>query len=98
MALQKQPEIVITDFALGEEMNGLQAARQIKTYFPKCNIILLTMYDPKEIMRRDGDGTIKSFISKSNLYEELIPTIKRILSGPNRNSATTTINTRKKHD
>ena len=80
LARKKKPQIVVIDFALGG-INGLEAACQIKKYFPKCIIIMLTIYDPKEIFRRDGGGIIHSFISKSDLYEELVPVINRILNG-----------------
>lgn len=82
LARKKKPQIVVIDFALGG-ITGLEAARQIKKYLPKCSIILLTIYDPQEIFRRDGDGIIQSFISKSDLYEQLVPVINKILNNSN---------------
>jgi DNA-binding NarL/FixJ family response regulator len=83
LAKKRKPEIAVIDYAL-EGMNGLEAARQIKKYLPKCNIIMLTIYDPKEISRRDGHGTIRFFISKGNLYDRLVPAIRKILNPTNR--------------
>jgi len=85
LARKKKPDIVVADFALGG-INGLEAALQIKKYFSKCSIIMLTVYEPKEIFRRDRRGVIRFFISKSDLYEQLVPVINRILrdSGTNK--------------
>ena len=80
LARKKKHQIVVIDFALGG-INGLETTRQIKKFLPKCSIIMLTLYDPKEIFRRDGHGMIQSFISKSDLYEQLVPAINRILHG-----------------
>jgi len=86
LARKNKPEIVLTDFALGG-INGLEAARQIKKHLPRCSIIMLSVYDPKEIFRRDGHGAIRYFISKRDLYEQLVPVINRIFrdSGKNKN-------------
>ena len=78
LARMKKPVIVVTDFGLGG-INGLEVARQIKKHLPKCNIIMLTMYDPKEILRKDANGMIKFFINKGDLSEQLVPAIRRIL-------------------
>lgn len=88
LATKKNPEIVVMDFYLGG-MDGLEAARQIKKRVPKCNIIMLTMYDPKEIAGKDRKGTIKRFISKGDLYEQLVPVLRRILHDSDVNKKTT---------
>lgn len=78
LARKKKPQIVIMDFAL-KGIDGLEAARRIKEYLPQCAIIMLTVYDPKEIFRRDGHGAIRFFINKDDLYDQLMPVICRIL-------------------
>ena len=88
LARKKKPEIAVIDFMLGG-IDGLEAARQIKKHLPKCGIIMLTMYEPKEIFCRDGHGTIRFFISKGDLYEQLVPAISRILCASNTNYKTT---------
>ncbi len=80
LARKKKPQIVVVDFALNG-INGLDAARQIKKYLPQCKIIMLTIYEPKEIHRRDGYGVINFFISKSDLHKQIVPLINRILNG-----------------
>ena len=78
LAIRKKPDIVVMDFSLGG-INGLEAAGKIKKQLPKCSIIMLTIYDSKEIVHRDKQGAIRFFINKSDLYERLVPVINKIL-------------------
>lgn len=78
LALRKKPDIVVMDFDLGG-INGLDAAGQIKKHLPNSSIILLTVYDSKEISNRDGNGAIRFYISKGELYEQLVPALNKIL-------------------
>ena len=82
LARMKKPVIVVIDFDLGG-INGLEAARQIKKHLPKCSIIILTMYDPNEIIRKNANGMIRFFINKGDLSEQLVPVIRRILHNSN---------------
>ncbi len=73
-----KPRLVLMDFCL-RGINGIEAAQQIKEHDPKCNIIMLTMFDPKEIGSVSGKNVINSFIGKSDLYEQLIPSVQKAL-------------------
>ncbi len=84
LAKTKKPSIVIIDFSLGG-IDGLEVSRQIKKYLPQCSIIMLSMYDPKEILRRNGHGNVSSFVNKSDLYEQLVPAINKILIDSKKN-------------
>jgi len=78
IAQRIKPKVVIMDFFL-RGMNGLEAARKIKEYNPKCSIIMLTMFDPKEIAGAAFNDVINVFISKGDLYDRLIPAIDKFL-------------------
>lgn len=80
IAKKSKPRIVLMDFFL-DGMNGIQATQQIKKNDAQCDIIMLTMIDPKEIMEADRHRQVKAFISKGDLFEKLIPTIDKILQG-----------------
>jgi two-component system response regulator DegU len=73
-----RPRVIIMDFFL-RGMNGFEAAHKIKEDNPKCQIIMLTMFDSKEIAQIGRNTAIKMFIDKENLYDELIPAIDKIL-------------------
>jgi DNA-binding NarL/FixJ family response regulator len=78
IARKVKPRVVIMDFCLGG-INGIEAARQIKKHDPKCNIIMLTMFDAKEIAQVKRNRVIKAFIGKSELFDQLIPAIDKAL-------------------
>jgi DNA-binding NarL/FixJ family response regulator len=73
-----RPKVIIMDFVL-RGMNGLEAAHKIKEENPKCHIIMLTMFDSKEIAQVQRDTAIKMFINKENLYDQLIPALDKVL-------------------
>ena len=81
LAKRIKPEIVLMDFWL-RGINGVEAATQIKTALPGCSIILLTMFDLKDVQPLVNKEIIKDFISKSDLCEKLIPCVNKILNVP----------------
>ena len=79
IAKKVKPKIVVTDFLLGG-INGIETARQIKQDNSECKIIMLTMFDPKEVTHMGGrDKSISTFISKSDIYDELVSAIEKAL-------------------
>jgi DNA-binding NarL/FixJ family response regulator len=78
MAQRIKPEIILMDFWL-RGINGVEAATQIKASLPECSIILLTMFDLKDVQPLVSKEIIKEFISKSDLVEKLIPCVSKIL-------------------
>jgi DNA-binding NarL/FixJ family response regulator len=79
LAKQNKPEIILMDFWL-RGINGIEAATQIKASLPECSIILLTMFDLKDVQPLVHREIIKEFISKSDLFEKLVPSINKILN------------------
>ena len=78
LAKRIKPQIILMDFWL-RGINGMEAASQIKASVPNCSIIMLTMFDIKDIEPLDSQNFIKAFISKSDLCDKLIPSINKIL-------------------
>ena len=79
LAKRIKPEIILMDFWL-RGINGVDAATQIKASVPECSIILLTMFDLKEVQPLANRDLIKEFISKSDLVEKLVPSVNKILN------------------
>lgn len=79
MAKNSKPEIILMDFWL-RGINGVEAATQIKAFVPQCHIILLTMFDLKDVQPLVNKDIIKEFISKSDLFEKLVPSVNKILN------------------
>ena len=79
IAKRNKPEIVLMDFWL-RGINGVEAATQIKASVPECSIILLTIFDLKDVQPLVNREVIKEFISKSELFEKLVPSVNKILN------------------
>ena len=79
IAKQSRPDIVLMDFGL-RGINGVEAATQIKSSIPECSIILLTMFDLKDVQPLVNKEIIKEFISKNDLFEKLVPCVNKILN------------------
>ncbi len=75
---QKNPEVVLMDIRL-PEMNGIETAGRIKELDPYCNIIILTMFETEELKKVYRKGNFTAFISKSDIYERLMPILKKCL-------------------
>jgi len=79
LAKRNKPDIILMDFWL-RGINGVEAAAQIKASVPECSIILLTMFDLKDVQPLVNKEIIKEFISKSDLFEKLVPSVNKILN------------------
>jgi len=79
LAKRSKPEIILMDFWL-KGINGIEAATQIKASVPQCTIIMLTMFDVKDVQPLASRDIIKEFINKSDLCDKLIPSINKILN------------------
>ncbi len=77
-ALREKPDIILMDIRL-PEMNGIDAAGRIKGYLPKCEVIILTMFETEAFKKVFKSDKVSAYIGKSELYEKLVPTIKRFL-------------------
>jgi CheY-like chemotaxis protein len=79
-ASELQPDIVVLDLVI-PEMNGLEAAYEIRQRAPCSKIILISLhYSPQ-----DGSALAKAlgadaFVHKTALANDLVPTIGRVLS------------------
>jgi DNA-binding NarL/FixJ family response regulator len=70
------PDIVILDLSM-PEMNGLEAARQIHQQFPSIDMLILTMYDPLQLMDEVLASGVKSCVLKTDLHH-LVATVRSI--------------------
>lgn len=79
-AARLKPDIIIADFSM-PNLNGVEAARQIRKHNPKAKIIFLTMH-PEAIyavqaMRAGGSG----YVLKDSAGEELLAAIQEVGAG-----------------
>lgn len=79
-ALRLRPDVAILDIAM-PGLGGLEAVEQIKTKSPKTRILILTIYDDEEYVRRARGWGADAFLTKGCTADTLIGAIKRIHRG-----------------
>lgn len=76
-AEQHQPDVVLLDISL-PELNGLQAAPLIKRVAPATEILMVTNHDNPFLVREALRLGARGFVSKSEMFAELITAIVHV--------------------
>jgi DNA-binding NarL/FixJ family response regulator len=76
-AILLQPDIVIMDMSM-PELNGLDAAVQIRRRLPRTEILMFTAHETEELVREVFEAGAKSFIYKSDAHEFLVDAIQSL--------------------
>jgi DNA-binding NarL/FixJ family response regulator len=66
-----KPDLVLLDVGM-PSLNGLDAARQIMANCPLTHILVLTMHDSEQIVRKVLEVGGRGFLSKSNAGRDLV--------------------------
>jgi DNA-binding NarL/FixJ family response regulator len=72
-----KPDIVILDMTM-PELNGLDAAIQIKRKLPGTEIVMLTAHEAEDLIRKAFAAGVKSFISKADAHSLLVEAIEAL--------------------
>ncbi len=73
-ARELEPDLILLDIRM-PGMNGLDAARQLKTERPEVKILILSLYDLEEYRSIARANGVNGYIVKHSLVEELLPVI-----------------------
>jgi|SRR5664279_717093 len=76
-AIKLQPNIVIMDMSM-PDLNGLDAAVQIKRRLPHTEILMFTAHETDELIREVFEAGAKSFIFKSEAHHFLVDAIQSL--------------------
>jgi DNA-binding NarL/FixJ family response regulator len=74
-AMALKPDVVILDMTM-PELNGLDAAIQIKRQLPETEIVMLSAYGSEDLVRSAFEAGVKSFIVKTEAEEFLVEAVK----------------------
>lgn len=76
-AIRLQPDIVIMDMSM-PDLNGLDAAVQIKRRLPPTEILMFTAHETDDLIREVFEIGVKSFIFKSEAHTYLVDAIQSL--------------------
>src|SRR3989304_5789549 len=69
-----QPEVILMDLAM-PVMDGYRATRQIKTLYPSCRIVALTVHGYEEARQKALQAGVDAFIVKGESLDNLVQAI-----------------------
>jgi two-component system response regulator NreC len=76
-ATQLKPDIVVMDMTM-PELNGVDAALQIKRELPDTEIVLLSAHQSEEVIRSAFQAGVKSFIFKTEAHQLLVESVQAL--------------------
>ena len=77
LATELKPDVIVMDMTM-PELNGLDAARQIKRHLPDVEILILTGHQGGELIRTAFEAGVKGFLFKSDSHTLLVQAIEAL--------------------
>jgi DNA-binding NarL/FixJ family response regulator len=75
-----KPDVAIVDVSM-PGMDGLQATRQIRETSPKTEVVVLTMHESDQMVRRVLDAGALGYVLKSDLAPHLVKAVREVSAG-----------------
>jgi DNA-binding NarL/FixJ family response regulator len=72
-----QPDVAILDVTM-PELDGLQAAREIRQAAPKTKVLILTMHDSQQMIRRVLQAGASGYVLKSDFPRSLVDGVRSV--------------------
>lgn len=80
VCLAANPDVAILDVAM-PEMNGVEAARQIRQNCPSTNVLILTMHKDAIYLRECLRAGAKGYLLKDSIDRDLIEAVRALARG-----------------
>lgn len=77
LAEQFKPEVVVMDISM-PELNGLEAARQIRKSLPRTEILILTLHFSDQLVREIVEAGVRAYIMKSDADRDLVAAVEAL--------------------
>jgi two-component system, NarL family, response regulator NreC len=80
LGIELEPDIIVMDIGL-PDMNGIAAIRSIRRINTKSQIIVLSMYSHKEVVRQSIEAGCAGYVPKSTAHTSLLQAIYTVMEG-----------------
>lgn len=77
MAQQMQPDVAVLDVAM-PDLNGLEAARQIRKASPSTEVLIFTMHESEELVREVLAAGAKGYLLKSDAARSIVTAVEAL--------------------
>ena len=75
-----KPDVAILDISM-PDLDGLQATRRIREAVPTIEVVVLTMHESDQMVRRVLDAGARGYVLKSDLATHLVKAVKDVCAG-----------------
>jgi DNA-binding NarL/FixJ family response regulator len=75
-----KPDVAVVDVSM-PELDGLQATRQIRDASPNTEVVILTMHESDQMVRRVLEAGALGYVLKSDLAANLVQAVKHVSAG-----------------
>jgi DNA-binding NarL/FixJ family response regulator len=75
-----RPDVIVVDLSL-EKSSGLDVVKNVKSFYPDTNIIVLSMHDEQIFAERSMRAGASGYIMKCEKPKELINAIRKVAKG-----------------
>ncbi len=79
MALRHKPDVVVLDFSM-PDLNGLDAACQIRKALPETEVLIVTMHDSEQILREVLKAGARGLLLKTDVRRHLVHAVQALLA------------------
>jgi DNA-binding NarL/FixJ family response regulator len=79
-ASELKPDVAILDISM-PDLDGLQATRQIREAARGTSVVVLTMHESDQMVRRILDAGALGYVLKSDLAKHLVKAVKNVSAG-----------------
>lgn len=80
LAPMREPDVVVMDITM-PDLDGLEATRQLKSVYPKCRVLALTVHQDKQYFFQMLAAGASGYITKQAAAHELVAAIHAVASG-----------------
>jgi DNA-binding NarL/FixJ family response regulator len=78
MARELKPDLIVLDITM-PEMNGLDAARDIRAFLPHTPILILSVHKSKQLIEEARKLGVRGYVTKGEAVQKLVQAVNAVL-------------------